>query len=53
MQMDFSRFSYSPRIFLICDILSENQSLVHAQNGILFLLLEIKFLFAIKKIVNI
>ena len=31
MQTDFSRFSYSPRIFWFRDILSENQSLVHAQ----------------------
>ena len=31
MQTYFSRFSYSPRIFWFRDILSENQSLVHAQ----------------------
>ena len=31
METDFSRFSYSPRIFWFRDILSKNQSLVHAQ----------------------
>ena len=31
MQTDFCRFSYCPRLFWLRHILSENQSLVHAQ----------------------